>query len=352
MHYSAKFIIYLLGLFFLVRIFSSWVLPFLFPFLLGTLLALSAEPIVRPLCRRLRLPRAVSSGIGVSCAFLILGAFLFLLCFLIFQGLSGLSRILPDLAETILSGLTLLEQWLLHLAGGAPKAIRSFLQQRILELFSGGTAFLSQGARYILTAAGGALSHIPGQAFTFITAILSGFMISSRLPMLKESCRELFSRRRMQAVLSFLRRFREIFLHWLTAELKLAAVTLLIITSGLILLKVPYAPVWALVISLLDALPLLGTGAVFIPWSLIAFLKDDPARALGLLAVYVVCALSRSLLEPRFVGKQLGLDPLITLGAMYMGYRLWGFGGMILSPLLAVTAFTLIPRASDSGKNG
>ena len=54
-------------------------------------------------------------------------------------------------------------------------------------------------------------------------------------------------------------------------------------------------------------------------------------------------SVTRSVLEPKLVGKQLGLDPLLTLAALYAGYRLWGLGGMILAPLLAVTVRNLIP---------
>ena len=220
----------------------------------------------------------------------------------------------------------------------------------MLALFSDGTAFLDQGVKFVLSMAGGILTHIPDRAFTLFTGLISGFMFSAKLPRLKKMLKEKLPRDRLQTVLQFLRRLKATGFQWLQAQLKLTAVTLLILTLGLILLNIPYAPLWALAIALLDALPLLGTGIVLIPWSVVSFLSADTPRALGLLAIYITAMLTRSTLEPRFVGKQLGLDPLITLAAIYCGYRLWGFPGMILSPLLAVTAFSLIPQAADSGK--
>jgi predicted PurR-regulated permease PerM len=65
------------------------------------------------------------------------------------------------------------------------------------------------------------------------------------------------------------------------------------------------------------------------------------------LGLYAAVALARSVLEPRFLGKQLGLDPLITLIALYAGYRLWGIGGMIIAPMLAVAAVQLLPRQQN-----
>ena len=94
--------------------------------------------------------------------------------------------------------------------------------------------------------------------------------------------------------------------------------------------------------AVVDAFPVLGTGAVLLPWSLISFLQGDSGRAFGLLGLYGAAAVIRSLLEPRLVGRQLGLDPLVTLIALYTGYRIWGLTGMILSPLIAVTVTQLI----------
>ena len=130
---------------------------------------------------------------------------------------------------------------------------------------------------------------------------------------------------------------------WLKAQIKLSAVTWLILTTGFFLLRVSYAPLWAAMVSLVDAFPILGTGTVLLPWALISFVQDNAARGMGLLGIYAVVSVTRSVLEPKLVGKQLGLDPLVTLAALYAGYRLWGLGGMILAPLLAVTVRNLIP---------
>ena len=86
----------------------------------------------------------------------------------------------------------------------------------------------------------------------------------------------------------------------------------------------------------MDALPVLGTGAVLIPWSVICFLQGQTVRGVGLLGIYAVVWLLRAVLEPKLVGRQLGLDPLLTLVAMYAGFRFIGLIGMIGAPLAAV----------------
>ena len=89
------------------------------------------------------------------------------------------------------------------------------------------------------------------------------------------------------------------------------------------------------------ALPMLGTGTVLVPWGILAMLQGDTALGFGLIAMYVFTALTRSVLEPRMLGRQLGLNPLITLAALYVGYQLWGILGMILAPVLTITAMEL-----------
>ena len=112
---------------------------------------------------------------------------------------------------------------------------------------------------------------------------------------------------------------------------------------GMAILRIPYAPLWALGVCLVDAFPILGTGTVLLPWSLISLLQGNGARAVGLLGIYITVTVVRSVLEPKLLGRHLGLDPLVTLMALYAGFKLWGIGGMILSPLLAVTAIQLVP---------
>ena len=84
-------------------------------------------------------------------------------------------------------------------------------------------------------------------------------------------------------------------------------------------------------------------------WSIFSFLQGDTLPAFGLLGLYAAAALTRTVLEPRLVGRQLGIDPLVTLLALYAGYRFWGILGMILAPLLATILKTvadaeLLPR--------
>lgn len=341
---GTKNLLSLIGICFCLWLTVRYLFPLIFPFLLGTGLALLAEPAVRLLCRHLHLPRGLAAGIGVTAAFLGVTILILLVLAFLVRELGILAGILPDLTETARSGIRLLQNWLMGLAGRTPQNIRPLLEQNVAALFSGGTALLDKAFSYVLGLAGMILSHVPDSALSLGTAVISGFMISAKLPRIRKWIMGHFPREKIRPLLQTLGRIRDAVGSWLLAQLRLAGVTLGILLAGLLILRIPHAVLWAAGISLVDAFPVLGTGTVLLPWGLICYLQGDKARALGLLGIYGVISLTRSVLEPKIVGKQLGLDPLVTLFALYAGYKLWGIGGMILSPLLAVTVIQLLPE--------
>jgi len=325
-------------------------LPIAFPFLLGSALALAAEPIVSVLCRHLHLPRPAAAGIGVTATFLFLSILVLLLGALILRELGLIAGILPNLEETAKSSLSALSQWLLGFIARFPGGIRDLLTRNVSEFFSGSSALLDEALHYALNLAGSLLSQVPDSALVLGTAAISSFMISAKLPGIRKWIDLRLLNERLRPVLDTLRSMKNALLGWLKAQLKLMLVTWIILTLGFVLLRVPFAPLWSALIALVDAFPVLGTGAVLIPWSLVCFLQNDAARAIGLLGIYTVVALTRSALEPKLVGKQLGLDPLATLIALYAGYKLGGLGGMLLSPLLTVAALQLISHSPKTLK--
>ncbi len=336
-----------LGIFLVFWLGIRYLLPLILPFLLGAGLALTAEPMVSFFCKRMRMPRPAAAGIGVSMAFCCIALLLLMAAAFLVRELGLLARVLPDLEDTALSGISSLQSWLLELASLTPPGIQPLLNQNVTDFFSDGTSLLNKAVGYVLSLAGGLLSHIPDSALGLGTAIISGFMISAKLPKIQRWITARLPRERLKPLLLALKRMRTAVGGWLMAQLKLMAMTFAILTAGLLILRIPYALLWALAISFIDALPVLGTGAVLLPWALVCLLQAETARAIGLVGIYVVITVTRSVLEPKLVGKQLGLDPLVTLMALYAGYKLWGIGGMLLAPLLTVTALQLV-----TGKKG
>ncbi len=119
---------------------------------------------------------------------------------------------------------------------------------------------------------------------------------------------------------------------WARAYLLILLITAAELFVGFSLLGIDYALLAALGVALVDILPILGTGTVLIPWSVIGFASGDRRLGVGLLLLYAVISLVRQLIEPKLVGKSLGLPPIISLIGFYLGFRLFGFVGMLAAP--------------------
>ena len=332
----------------LLWLFISYLLEPTLPFLLGLALALLAEPAVRFLQRQLHLPRYAAVGIGLTGSLVLVLSLLVLLCSFLIKELGILAGILPDLEESARAGLQTLEDWLLSMVSRTPDGVRPLLTKTVLGLSGSGSSLMNQALGQLPRIAAAVFGRVSSGLVGIGTGLLAAFLISARLPQLRQWLHQKLPDRWKNQYLPALKNVRHISFCWLKAQLKLSALTFFIATAGLMLLQVRYAPIWAFGIALVDAVPLLGTGIILLPWSLISLVQGNRLLAVGLLATYGAAAVTRTLWEPRLLGRQLGLDPLVTLMALYFGYQVWGILGMIFSPLLAVTAIGLTRGTPNS----
>ena len=322
-----------------VWLFLQYLLPLFLPFLLGLLLALAAEPAVRIGTQQLKLPRWAASGLGVTLTLVLLIAIIGVVGAAIVREVGILAGKLPDLLSTAEGAVDQLQFLLEDAASRTPDKIRPLVDRSISRLFSSGSTFIEQATVRLPGAITTILSRVPDGALGIGTGILSGFMLSTRLPKLKLAASQRIPQSVKTQLLPALKRSKNALSGWLKAQLKLSVITYCIVVLGLLLLRIPYAPLWAIGVALVDAVPLLGTGTVLLPWALICLMQKLPLRSIGLLCIYGSAMITRTVLEPRLVGRHLGLDPLVTLVFLYLGYRFWGIWGMLLAPML-VAALT------------
>lgn len=112
---------------------------------------------------------------------------------------------------------------------------------------------------------------------------------------------------------------------------------------GLSVIGVDYSFIIALITALVDFLPVFGVGTILIPWAIACFLLQNVSRGIGLLILYLAVVIIRQFTEPKIVGGTLGIHPLLTLFAMYLGFRLLGVIGMIIGPVIVTVARALVP---------
>lgn len=305
------------------------------PFLLGGALALCAEPIAKRLEGKGRLRRKGAAAIAVGLSLLIGTGALYLGGRLAIQGLSRVASNLPDLQ----GGLQSVRSGLHTLADIAPQGAKGYLHRMVEEGFTDSQAVLGK----LAAAAAGSVAAWVGKlsrwAIQLGTAILAGFMISARLPTMK---RWVYSRLpNAQNGVRALQESKQALLGWGKAQLKLMGLCYGVVSAGLYIIGIKNGFFIGALVALVDAVPMLGTGTVLLPWALFQFLQGQTCKGVGLCLIFLTSFLLRAFLEPRLVGKQIGLDPLMALVAIYLGFQIWGIFGMLLFPVLGAVGKNL-----------
>lgn len=220
------------------------------------------------------------------------------------------------------------------------------LQQMALnfvEKYKGNTGELVMPAiSTALPKLGGIAGEVPG-AFVFtIVFILTIYFFSYDENGLKDELKKFLPK----SAIETLRRVRTVMGKavggYVRAQMIIMVVVFVILLTGFLILDVKFALLLAFVISLLDAIPVLGTGMVLNPMAVVALIQGDYVCAVGFVSMYVVVLLVRNFMEPRVLSVQLGLHPIITLLSMYTGFKLIGVIGMLMGPIIALMAISFV----------
>ena len=320
-----------------------FLLPWCAPFLLGFALAALIEPLVRSLVRR-GWPRSAAAGL-VDLGLLTLlvrgcGA-------LIGWGVAAVSDFAQE-APALMTGLAQalghLEERVLSLIAQAPAELENTLRRAldaVGESLYGLPVLLSQWA---LDAVGKLAGKSPDLLLFVVTAGIGSYFCSASFP-------KVLAFLEAQVPQSWKQRFTGLgedlkgsLGGWLRAQLILMSITFFELLAVFLLLKIPSPAAIAALTAVVDALPLFGTGVMLVPWAVCCLLLGQSARGLGLLISWGGVSLVRSCIEAKLLGDQIGLHPLASLMAMYVGWRIWSVWGMLLFPMLLVTARQLNDR--------
>ena len=320
-----------------IWLFMGYILPIGLPFLFGFLLALTAEPAVNLLSKRLHLPRSGASCLAVTAVFCLATTILSFLLGLLVRQSQQLAHALPQLIDTITQITDRLQEKLAALSQRLPPSIHNLTGQFLENLPNHSSALLEQTVTQLPKLATGVLAAISNGMLGLITGIISAYMLSGRMPALARWWQTHQPEHWQTKWSPALKNLQKALKGWLLAEIKLTAIAFVLMLMGVWILGIKNPLASAAWITLVDAFPILGVGAILLPWSLICMLRQQTARGFGLLAVYIIVWLIRSVMEPKLVGKGMGLDPLVTLVSIYAGWKLWGLLGMLLAPILALT---------------
>lgn len=315
-------------------------LRFLFIPLLPFLLALGLSALLEPLVQRLRrfwgVRRSFAAAFLTTALLLILGAASVFFALRLGAELSAWSTRLPQAIETFPTlwnnALSRMEGWY----AACPPFLRSMLDSLARALGESAPSLVGKAGSFLMEKISSLAASLPGVGLFAVTTVLALYLTAINytaiLSFLKHQLPPAWQPRCRAA----LECCRGAMLKWLRSELIMLLVTFSITLMGFWLLGYDFALLAAVVLALVDALPVLGTGTILLPWSAFCFLLGDASRGLSLIALYAVTLLVHSLLEPKLLAGQANLPSIAVLLSMYLGFHFFGVSGMLLLPVLLI----------------
>ncbi len=321
-------------------------LSLLSPFVCALVFAWLLNPAVRWLQRKTNISRKIISMVLVILVFAVIGGTLFGLGWMAVDQVRMLfdnrQSVLDDLLGGLLGVINSVQRWLAGLNGVVPDEVLTTSGDLINTLvgwvqgldFSGWFAQMAGQAPSMVT-------NLSGFAVALVVFMMASYFITGDYPRLRF---ELTDRVPMVAR-DFCRSVKNIFMSafggYIKSQLILSAGVFLILSVGFFLMGQPYGLLLAFGLAVLDFIPIIGAGTVMVPWAVVDMVLMEFGEAAALMAVWGVIVVFRRVAEPKVLGDQTGLSPILSLVGIYVGMRAGGVLGMVVGPLLLLVFINL-----------
>ena len=317
----------------IVFIVCRFLLKYLTPFVIGGAIAWLVQKPAKFISGKTRIKRKLAAAGLALAVFLLAAGLCVFLVLRISSGISNFAGEVSGYAEEISAFFEKIKKSTESFFSDMPEELSaladSFFKKASDTMISAVTGFVSDSAAYVA-------GRMPGILLSCIVSAVAACYIAADFPSLVRFARGVIGPR----VYGNIRKVKEIFV---TSVFKLGKgyVILMLMTfaellAGFYLLGIKHALLLAALTAMIDILPVLGTGTVLVPWAAVLFILGDIATAGGIIVLYAVITVIRNFAEPRIIGGQMGINPLFTLLAMFIGIKLFGVAGIFLLPVALI----------------
>jgi len=314
--------------------------PHFIPFILAYLTALLLEPLNQWLMKNLRLRKTVATTVTFSLFLGSIALVLYLIVNKIYVQFIGLLRYIESNAPEI-------QKWFVGLAAQIQDLIRLLPPETAVQVNQMITNSINALGNINLVAKVGAYTYnvtttIPNTLFLILIYFIAVFMFLYQLDNIHKRFYSFFKDSTKHKVVLVLHDLRNAAFGFLKAQVILSSVTFLMAFIGLLILKVRYTALLALLITLVDILPILGTGSFLMPWAIISLFRGDLFLAVGLVILFLTIVIIRKIIEPKILGERIGLSALTTLISIWVGFKVMGVLGIFLFPVICILYQALV----------
>ena len=323
------------------------------PFIAGFIIAWLLYKPSMALSRKAHLPRRITSMIVAVIFYLIVFVAALTASVQVISAVENLVPQVPTLyAKVVLPYINELFAKLDVWMADVDPAVADVVERMATSLFANMQSFISGLPVMAVRLVSSIVTGMPNVILSVVLTVISTFFISQdyeRVISFLKSCLPASVRDRVgETVVTGVDSIRKI----LGSYILIMIMSFGELSVGFLLLGVPYAVGIALLVAVIDIMPVLGTGLVLIPWAIIAAVLGSYKMAIGVAILYVVMLAVRNVVEPKLVGQQMGLHPLVTLIAMFMGLQLFGLAGLFGFPIALSLYFKMVKSGKKKAAQG
>ena len=323
---------------------------FLFPFTLALFFSIWTQPFSRFLQKKLKFSQKIATIVSIILFLVIFLAFISLSALRLSGEIYKLSINLNKYSKDFQSLWNHTIDRVYSLLGYFPEGFDEQVKSSINGFIRMGTSKLGSFINSLINF----ITSIPTIILYICITILSTFFISLDKKKIMTFLEQQFPETWIKKVYNIKREMFNVLGSYIRAQIILMTICffeLLISFNLLSFLKfnLPYPLIFSIIICIIDALPILGAGAVLLPWSLISFATGDIKLGLALLGIYFLVLSVRQMLEPKLISQNLGVHPLVTLISMYSGFKFFGVIGFLIGPVVMIILKNVFSRELEIG---
>ena len=337
---SIRLLLFAAGCFAVLR-FGRPLLALCAPFAFALAAAALLNPLIKALQRALGWSRQLVSAALLLLLFALVGGGLALLAYAAVGQAVSLVQNWSGLLDSLQAALDQLESLFAQLLALAPPQLTQLAENAGGQLFQWLYQVVPDALASLGLEAGERAMGLPSFLMALVIFIMATFLLTADYPYLRSRAVQHMD----EGLLRFLSQVRATALGafggYLKAEFLLSVGVFFILLAGFFLMGQPYGLLLSLGLAVMDFIPVIGAGTVMVPWAFVALFTRDFSNAAWLMGIWGVIALFRRVMEPKFVGDQTGLSPILSLVSIYVGMKLAGVLGMILGPVALLILLNL-----------
>ena len=323
-----------------------YLLGIVWPFFFAFIFAWILTPVIRWLTVKCHVKHSLSVALCLIVFFALLGGIMVALTAVAVSWIQDFIIWLPSLYSSMIEpALSTSASWVEDMATRIGPEATQVVEQVLPNIISSvGSAVTSLSMR-IVSVVSGWVTMLPKRLLYTLICVIATVFMTVDFPRITAFVMRQFPERPRHIVSKAKEAFVVVIVKYGKSYGLIMCITFVEILIGLLILHQDYAPMIALMVAVFDIFPIVGAGLILIPWSAITLLGGGIAKGLGLFALWVIVTILRQIIEPRIVGHQVGLPPVVTLIAMIVGTSLFGGVGLLGLPI----ACAIIKSLDDAG---